>query len=420
MFFKATQKVIDILIVELRTFFRDYGAANPDNVFYGIEKFRWSADVNKTKVFVFDQYPEEDRYFPCIVISGTPASSAEIGFGQFIGSQDGVDKYGGHFRLNIGITIAAQSTVEARTLADMVIGMLLFTLRNRLEVQGITPIPPSFISISPLTFNHITLFDQHIWQAILTYPVLVTWQECVTPIPIEDVKFLEGVKVFPYIDIRLLYKSSFDEYIDGAFPLGWNQTTFVLDQGIALTVITTEASLQKISAGSKRSVFTIQGSSGQDSWFGKYVELSDLLLENQVEISCDIRTRAGLDDLDESEFAAGIVLYKDQDNYYLMGLKRTSIDNRYWYWAKKEEGVWSEHDVIEQQEWEPLTWYNLRLTYTGTTLVLYVNNVKEEKINVSLFSDYRVGLYAGAKSAIDDSKIDFNKIVINELLYRQE
>jgi hypothetical protein len=140
MYFSVVSDVLLEYIVQLQDFFQNDPAMQSQ-----WQRYKWNPDPNLSKVWISDEFPENDAVLPpYIVLNGGTGSSVEIDLGQFMAevvddSNNHFVRYGGIMNLSVDMYIAGLTAIERADIADLVLICLVHKKRELLINKGIVP-----------------------------------------------------------------------------------------------------------------------------------------------------------------------------------------------------------------------------------------------------------------------------------------
>lgn len=407
MFFKATQTITETVIEFLRDFFKTYIPVGANDYFVNVPKFRYADDYRQTKIYIFNQFYEEDEYYPCIIVTDIAGDSTEIGFQQRLGqsvdySTDSVSfLFGGFFDFKLTLELVCKSMLDLKMLADIVLGLLVYKFRTDLLKLDIHPIPIRHISVSSIGVINRTSMDTQLYTLSIVYPIQVEWHEEI----LKEGIVLQNIEFIPYPEVGPIFADNFDRYLNNAIPEFWDILNFKLNSGVILDDL-----LSKVFV--KENMLFIGIPSGMPNFCGKAALISNYILKQASEFRVDLRSQQ----FDKTySFLFGILIYKNNANYFIIGCVYESIaQTNMWYWGKMDNGIWFETSFILAKDWEPGVWYESIVRNTGTKIEFFINSKKVLE-QAYVISDYKVGLFAASNSAVLDPKAYFDNIVLFEL-----
>jgi len=181
MYYSLLGEVRKLVIDKLRL---KFSSTDPE-----VQEYVYNADPNLTKLQIYDKFPDEEAYRPCIIVrSAAPASTAEYGFGQYIGIVEenvgGVitrgKKYGGKVRFRITLTVESWSEPNVQSLADVLLVCFADSgdVRGLLQKEGVVFEPETFASIGNETEKPVDT-TRTIYGVSISFPVQVNWKRVV-------------------------------------------------------------------------------------------------------------------------------------------------------------------------------------------------------------------------------------------------
>lgn len=179
---KALKHTKDILISNLRGFL-----ANPNN-YSGLLPPQFEEN-HYVDTIIFDTEPEEVRSFPVIIISGVSGDMITSGLGDMaMEMHNGITnelqsyRYGGMYEFNITMEIGTKSTLDREVLSDLVSHALRFSIRRKMEAEGILVKSMKYGGESVVQYD-----SNHIYVTTVNLTTWSEWYDDITLLPVEDV-----------------------------------------------------------------------------------------------------------------------------------------------------------------------------------------------------------------------------------------
>jgi len=170
----ALKRTKDILAISLRQFF-----ANPDNYKYLVPSELNYTEYVKLSENIYSTEPNVLREFPTIIITGGSGQMISTDLSDFVQElhDPRTDKlwgyrYGGIYEFNMTIEVGSRSTLERDFLTDVLSRALRFSLRRKIESQGII-----IKSMQSSDGNSIPYDSSHIYIANLSFSTWANWHE---------------------------------------------------------------------------------------------------------------------------------------------------------------------------------------------------------------------------------------------------
>lgn len=179
--YSALKNTKDVIIQTLREYF-----ANLDNYAYLIPP-QFDKD-HFQNIAIWDTEPEELRTLPLLVIISGVGDMITGGLGDM--AQEVYDpitgeiiayKYGGMYNFNLSIEVGTRGTLEREFLADLVTKALRFTLRRKIESQGVLIHNARYGGESVVNYG-----SDHIYVATINIGTWSEWYEDVELLPMND------------------------------------------------------------------------------------------------------------------------------------------------------------------------------------------------------------------------------------------
>lgn len=177
---RALKHTKDVIIQNLRDYFN-----NVDNYKHLIPP-QFDKD-HFQKTVVWDTEPEDLRTLPLVVIIGGSGDMVTGGLGdmaqevisQFTGEVVAY-RYGGMYNFNLTIEIGTRSTLEREFLTDLVTQALRFTLRRKMELQGVLIHNARYGGESVVNYD-----SNHIYVASINIATWSEWYEDIDLLPMD-------------------------------------------------------------------------------------------------------------------------------------------------------------------------------------------------------------------------------------------
>ena len=144
MIFIDNEVVVDLYIGLLRDYF------NSDFV---TQDYRWNKDIKQTVVQILNQFSEEERKYPQIVVKSNIDKQVPVGIGDKVEDQEDPNTgkefrvYGGDIDFNITFAVRARKLIERDRITGMLFLGLAHPIKDAVRKSSIETYPP-FVSVS--------------------------------------------------------------------------------------------------------------------------------------------------------------------------------------------------------------------------------------------------------------------------------
>jgi len=150
-----------------------------------VQNFKYTSDEKTTKVQIFDKFPMDESFRPCIIVKTSSGNgTSEWSLGQFLDrfEDDGkiYDKYGGKVRFTATLAVESWTSPNAENLVDVLLVGLSDggAVRGMLEQEGFIIEPDSF---ARLTSEYEKPIDntKSIYGFTISLSILTNWKRIV-------------------------------------------------------------------------------------------------------------------------------------------------------------------------------------------------------------------------------------------------
>jgi hypothetical protein len=171
--------------------------ANRENYIHRLPENLDDSVFDQLKEQVWDTEPEDLRNLPLVVISGSSGNMITSGLGDFsteLYTDDGElygYRYGGIYEFSLTVEVATRSTLEREVLTDLVSSALRFSVRRKMEAEGILVKDMRYGGESTLNYT-----SDHIYISTINLATWSEWYEDVELLPVEKVSINFDEKKF--------------------------------------------------------------------------------------------------------------------------------------------------------------------------------------------------------------------------------